>query len=285
MTIQGINNNKSQQNNIYAASSGTIAGVAGAFAGYNFAPKAANSIDELLAASNDTFVKTMDNMQTKAPEEYVKNYQLVGAKMAMDTPEYRANELFKGDKISITDFNKKVEEMEQGLKQESENIENLIKSLSDKKGKSISLAEYFEEIKANKVLSEEAANYIAEDLKAALGEENFKTKLTIDDELIDFFKTQQKQSIAIGEEEVQFYKNIGALNKDGFIHKTDVISKLKHDAKPHLEAYIAEVKKAISFESIKKYIPREGQGKWAAIAGISAAAITAMIVKLFGKNN
>lgn len=61
-----------RQNNIMAASAAIIAGTGGAAAGYNLAPRAVKSIDELLTCKADVFCKTLDNME-KAKTPQAKN--------------------------------------------------------------------------------------------------------------------------------------------------------------------------------------------------------------------
>ena len=98
-----------RQNNIMAASAAIIAGTGGAAAGYNLAPRAVKSIDELLTCKADVFCKTLDNMEkAKTPQAYQQVWTIGPARTAMDSVEIRLNSAFPGDKISVKDFKKQL---------------------------------------------------------------------------------------------------------------------------------------------------------------------------------
>ena len=283
MAIQSVNNN-SQQNNLYALYSGAIAGTAGAFAGNYFAPRVAKNMDEFLHLDAENFSQTMGNMQSRNPELYLKNYPLISAKLAIEVPDIRLEQIFENDKISVAELKEATKYQEKHIKEVKTNANKFFKSLSNKKGKSITLAEYFEQLKNKKIMPENAIDIIAEDIKDTVGEERLKEKIKIDDKFLKSLKEKYNLSIKAEQENINFLNQLIKLEKEGFVYKEDAVAASKKQVKAELDNLITEIKKVVSYDSIKKYIPKKSAAKWAAITGIGAGVLTAGVVKLFGIN-
>ena len=284
MAIQPISNN-SQQNNIYALSSATIIGTAGAFAGYNYAPRAAKNMDEFLGLSADQFSRTLENIERSNPKLLLESMPLISAKLAIETPKERLQYIFPNDKILVTDLATEISKQEAASEKSVKAISNFVKAISKKKGEELSLSDYFKELKDKKVLNEELADSMILDLKEIVGEEGFNAKLVVDDDFIALFKEYENKVKGVSKEDIKFLKDLLKLKKGDYVYKSDALEAVKQQTKPKLKAFVEELKNQVPFDSIKKYIPRVNKAKWAAIIGGSAAAITALGVKIFKENN
>lgn len=265
------------QNNIYALSAATITGTAGAIAGYKFAPREAKNLNELINSSTDVFCSTLDNMQTKNPTLYVQNYPLISARANIKGLEYRINNAFPGDKISIEDLKKQITKQEKAIQKNKAKSQEIFKELSGKKGQNISIADYYKLLEQKKVLPEDILNTFREDIINTIGEETFNLKQPINDEMLETFRTYNATAENISQKEISMYRKFLKLELNGFVHKDEMLSSAKEDIKPITES----LTKNLSFDAIKKYIPQKGQMKWAGIIGSGAALLTAIGVKIF----
>lgn len=278
MTIQPVQNNS--QNNIYALSAGTIAGACGAFAGYNYAPRYANNLNELINSS-DVFDKTMINMQTKSPITYISNYPLYGAKIYNDGVEYNINKIFPGDNIDVSVIKEKIKTQETKINNANKKVDAFIETLISKYGENMSMEDYFTELKKSEVYPEKIVKIIEADAKKVLGEKDFKIKSPVNEDMVNSFSRGKELANKLAKDEIEMYKNFLNLEKDGVIKKSDMLASAKKDTKPIVDMLLEK----ISFNNIKRFVPQKGQAKWAAIAGSAAAIIAAGCVKLFGDKN
>lgn len=270
------------QNNIMAISTGICAGTAGAIAGSTYAPRAAKNLDELLNANSDVFFKTIDNMQnTKSLDAVSKSWGLIPARAVLDNLEVRINNAFPGDKISSTDFKQQLIKQEKDAKNANKKIDAFINYLTNKKGKNISLEEYFNEIKKRDILPENIINIVKKDIVEAIGEDGYKAPNPINDTTIDMFKYSRDIAINVTNKELELYKNLAKVEKNGFLHKKDMLKSAKKEIKPVIDNMLQD----FSFDSVKKFVPQTGKTKWALITGGAAALISAACVKLFGNKN
>lgn len=270
------------QNNIMAASAAICAGTAGAITGSACAPRAAKNMEELLNSSTDVFCKTIDNMQnTKSLDNFSKSWALIPAKGVTDSVEIRLNNAFPGDKISVKDFKQQLAKQEKDIKNAGEKINNFIDSIAKKNGQNMSLEEYFKEIVKKDILPENLVNIAKENIINIIGEDGYKAPNPINDATIDMFKSSRDIAINITNQEITLYKNLLKVEKNGILHKKDMVEAAKKDIKPIIDNMLNNV----SFESIKKFVPQTGKTKWALITGGVSAAIAAAGVKLFGNKN
>lgn len=270
------------QNNIMAISTGICAGTAGAIAGSTYAPRAAKNLDELLNANSDVFFKTIDNMQnTKSLDAVSKSWGLIPARAVLDNLEVRINNAFPGDKISSTDFKQQLIKQEKDAKNANKKIDTFINYLTNKKGQNISLEEYFNEIKKRDILPENIINIVKKDIVEAIGEDGYKAPNPINDTTIDMFKSSRDIAINVTNKELELYKNLAKVEKNGFLHKKDMLESAKKEIKPVIDNMLHD----FSFDSVKKFVPQTGKTKWALITGGAAALISAACVKLFGNKN
>ena len=270
------------QNNIMAISTGICAGTAGAIAGSTYAPRAAKNLDELLNANSDVFFKTIDNMQnTKSLDAVSKSWGLIPARAVLDNLEVRINNAFPGDKISSTDFKQQLTKQEKTAKNANKKIDTFINYLTNKKGQNISLEEYFNEIKKRDILPENIINIVKKDIVEAIGEDGYKAPNPINDSTIDMFKSSRDIAINVTNKELELYKNLAKVEKNGFLHKKDMLESAKKEIKPVIDNMLQD----FSFDSVKKFVPQTGKTKWALITGGAAALISAACVKLFGNKN
>lgn len=269
------------QNNIMAISTGICAGTAGAIAGSKYAPRAAKNLDELLNGNSDVFYKTIDNMQnTKSLDAISKSWGLVPARALLDNLEVRINNAFPGDKISSTDFKQQLIKQEKDAKNATKKIDTFINYLTNKKGQNISLEEYFNEIKKRNILPENIINIVKKDIVDAIGEDGYKAPNPINDKTIEMFKSSRDIAINVTNKELELYKNLSKVEKNGFLHKKDILEYAKKDIKP----VIHDMLTGVSFNDIKGFIPRVAKAKWATITGVTAGVVSAACVKLFGGN-
>lgn len=270
------------QNNIMAISTGICAGTAGAIAGAKYAPRAAKNLDELLNANSDVFFKTIDNMQnTKSLDAVSKSWGLIPARAVLDNLEVRINNAFPGDKISSTDFKQQLIKQEKDAKNANKKIDAFINYLTNKKGQNISLEEYFNEIKKRDILPENIINIVKKDIVDAIGEDGYKAPNPINDTTIDMFKSSRDIAINVTKKELELYKNLAKVEKNGFLHKKNMLESAKKEIKPVIDNMLQD----FSFDSVKKFVPQTGKTKWALITGGAAALISAACVKLFGNKN
>lgn len=280
MPINAISQSDNRkQNNIMAASAAIIAGTGGAISGYNFAPRAVKSIDELLICDADVFCKTLDKMEkTKTPQAYEQVWTIGPARAAMDSVEIRLNSAFPGEKISVEDFKKQLAQKEKTIKQSGKKIDAFITEITNKSGTNMSLEEYFNTIQKKGILPEDMINLIKEDIVSIIGEEGLKAPNPINEKTIDMFKSSRELADSITKQEINLYKNLLKAEKDGVILKKDMIESARKDIKPMVDNML----NGTTFESLKKYIPKKGQTKWAVIGGTAAALIAGLGVKMFG---
>lgn len=276
------NKDNRAQNNIMAISTGICAGTAGAIAGSTYAPRAAKNLDELLSGNSDVFYKTIDNMQnTKSLDAVSKSWGLIPARAVLDNLEVRINNAFPGDKISSADFKQQLIKQEKDTKNANKKIDAFINYLTNKKGQNISLEEYFNEIKKRDILPENIINIVKKDIVDAIGEDGYKAPNPINDATIDMFKSSRDIAINITNKEISLYKNLIKVEKNGILHKKDMVEAARNDIKPIISNMLHD----ISFNSLKKFVPQTGKTKWALITGGVSSAIAAAGVKLFGNKN
>ena len=276
------NKDNRAQNNIMAISTGICAGTAGAIAGSTYAPRAAKNLDELLNANSDVFYKTIDNMQnTKSLDAVSKSWGLIPARAVLDNLEVRINNAFPGDKISSAEFKQQLIKQEKDAKNANKKIDAFINYLTNKKGQNISLEEYFNEIKKRDILPENIINIVKKDIVEAIGEDGYKAPNPINDTTIDMFKSSRDIAINVTNKELELYKNLAKIEKNGFLHKKDMLESAKKEIKPVIDNMLHD----FSFDSVKKFVPQTGKTKWALITGGAAALISAACVKLFGNKN
>lgn len=276
------NKDNRAQNNIMAISTGICAGTAGAIAGSTYAPRAAKNLDELLNANSDVFYKTIDNMQnTKSLDAVSKSWGLIPARAVLDNLEVRINNAFPGDKISSAEFKQQLIKQEKDAKNANKKIDAFINYLTNKKGQNISLEEYFNEIKKRDILPENIINIVKKDIVDAIGEDGYKAPNQINDTTIDMFKSSRDIAINVTNKELELYKNLSKIEKNGFLHKKDMLESAKKEIKPVIDNMLHD----FSFDSVKKFVPQTGKTKWALITGGAAAIISAACVKLFGNKN
>ena len=270
------------QNNIMAASAAIGAGTAGAIAGSKYAPRTAKNLDELLNGNSDVFYKTIDNMQnTKSLDAISKSWKLIPARAVLDNLEVRINNAFPGDKISSADFKQQLIKQEKDAKNANKKIDAFINYLTNKKGQNISLEEYFNEIKKRDILPENIINIVKKDIVDAIGEDGYKAPNPINNTTIDMFKYSKDKAINVTNKELELYKNLAKIEKNGFLHKKDMLESAKKEYKPIIHNMLQD----FSFDSVKKFVPQTGKTKWALITGSTAALISAACVKLFGNKN
>lgn len=276
------NKDNRAQNNIMAISTGICAGTAGAIAGSTYAPREAKNLDELLNGNSDVFYKTIDNMQNaKSLDAVAKSWGLIPARAVLDNLEVKINNAFPGDKISSADFQQQLTKQEKVAKNANKKIDAFIKYLTNKKGQNISLEEYFNEIKKRDILPENIINIVKKDIVEAIGEDGYKAPNPINDSTIDMFKSSRDIAVNVTNKELELYKNLAKIEKNGFLHKKDMLESAKKEIKPVINNMLQD----LSFDSIKKYVPQTGKTKWALITGGAAAIISAACVKLFGNKN
>lgn len=280
MPINAISQSDNRkQNNIMAASAAIIAGTGGAIGGYNFAPRAVKSIDELLTCDADVFCKTLDKMEkAQTTQAYQQVWTIGPARAAMDSVEIRLNSAFPGEKISVEDFKKQLAQKEKTIKQSGKKIDAFITEITNKSGTNMSLEEYFNTIQKKGILPEDMINLIKEDIVSIIGEEGLKAPNPINEKTIDMFKSSRELADSITKQEINLYKNLLKVEKDGVILKKDMIESARKDIRPMVDNML----NGTTFESLKKYIPKKGQTKWAVIGGTATALIAGLGVKMFG---
>ncbi len=270
------------QNNIMAASTAICAGTAGAITGAACAPRAAKNMEELLSSSPDVFFKTIDNIQnTKSLDAFSKTWSLIPAKGFYDSLEIRLNNAFPGDKIPVNDFKQQLAKQEKYIKTAGEKINGFIDGIVKKNGHNMSLEEYFKEIVKRDILPENLVKIAREDIINIIGEDGYKAPNPINDETIDMFKSSRDIAINITNKEISLYKNLIKVEKNGILHKKDMVEAARNDIKPIISNMLHD----ISFNSLKKFVPQTGKTKWALITGGVSSAIAAAGVKLFGNKN
>lgn len=280
MHVNSIQRSDSRvQNNIMAASAAICAGTAGAIAGYNAAPRAAKNLDELMQAKHDVFYRTIDNMQnSKSIDAVLKTYALLPVKGAINSIEVRVNNAFPGDKIPAADFKTNLKKQEQSINKASEKINTFISSIIKKKGTNMSLEEYFNELGKRDILPKNLINLTKEGIINVIGEDGYKAPNPINDETIDMFKSAGDISLNVSKKELALYKNFIKLEKNGILNKKDMIESAKKDMKP----IINDILTGISFDEIKKFVPKTGQTKYALITGGASALLAAIGTKMLG---
>ena len=86
------------------------------------------------------------------------------------------------------------------------------------------------------------------------------------------FKYSKDKAINVTNKELELYKNLAKIEKNGFLHKKDMLESAKKEYKPIIHNMLQD----FSFDS---------KTKWALITGSAAALISAACVKLFGNKN
>lgn len=145
----------------------------------------------------------------------------------------------------------------------------------------MSLEEYFKEIVKRDILPENLVKIAREDIINIIGEDGYKAPNPINDETIDMFKSSRDIAINITNKEISLYKNLIKVEKNGILHKKDMVEAARNDIKPIISNMLHD----ISFDSLKKFVPQTGKTKWALITGGVSAAIAAVGVKLFGNKH
>lgn len=283
MPINSIQSSDNKtQNNLMALASGICVGTAGAITGYNIAPSAAKNMDELLNSSSDVFYKTVDNMQNAKTLESLKNaFAIIPARGATENIETRLNAIFPGDKISAKDFKKQLKAQEKQIKTAKTKINDFIDDLTKKKGTNMSLEEYFNILAEKEILPEKTIPIIKQSIIDVIGEDGYKAPNNIDDEAIEMYKSTRDIALNISQKELDLYKNLQKVEKDGILLKKDMVASAKKDLKPIIDNMLT----GVSFNDIKRFIPKVAQAKWALITGAASAIITAAGVKIFGNKS
>lgn len=92
------------------------------------------------------------------------------------------------------------------------------------------------------------------------------------------FQSSKELADSITKQEIKMYKNLLKTEKNGVLLKKDMIESARKDMKPMIDTMLSNT----TFESIKKYVPKVGQTKWAVIGGAAAALAAGLSVKMFG---
>lgn len=215
------------------------------------------------------------------PFSFSKTWSLIPAKGFYDSLEIRLNNAFPGDKIPVNDFKQQLAKQEKYIKTAGEKINGFIDGIVKKNGHNMSLEEYFKEIVKRDILPENLVKIAREDIINIIGEDGYKASNPINDETIDMFKSSRDIAINITNKEISLYKNLIKVEKNGILHKKDMVEAARNDIKP----IIGNMLHDISFDSLKKFVPQTGKTKWALITGGVSAAIAAVGVKLFGNKH
>lgn len=111
----------------------------------------------------------------------------------------------------------------------------------------MSLEEYFKEIVKRDILPENLVKIAREDIINIIGEDGYKAPNPINDETIDMFKSSRDIAINITNKEISLYKNLIKVEKNGILHKKDMVEAARNDIKPIISNMLHD----ISFNSLK----------------------------------
>lgn len=142
----------------------------------------------------------------------------------------------------------------------------------------MSLDEYFNNIIKKGILPEDIVNLVKDDVINIIGEDGLKAPNPINEKTIEMFQSSKELADSITKQEIKMYKNLLKTEKNGVLLKKDMIESARKDMKPMIDTMLSNT----TFESIKKYVPKVGQTKWAVIGGAAAALAAGLSVKMFG---
>ena len=277
MTISAIQNDKTQ-NNITAISSGIIAGTSGAFAGYNFAPKyATKNMEEVLALKPDVFNKTINNMLSHSENSFLTAiFQLEPSKAIIERTKHNINELCPTDKVSVDKIQEFIETQQKDIDCLSKEFDDIITDLSSHVKENIKVKDYLKQLRENKNFPENVRYAIEGLVKNFSKTPKFNEKLPVSD-LVEFLSFRKNVAERFTQNELLIYDEMLKLKKDGLVTKSDMIN----SANKNVKSIVDKTLDGVSFDYIKKFIPRKSQAKWATIVGGASALLTAIGVKIF----
>ena len=277
MAISPIQNDN--QNTITAISGGVIAGTTGALVGYNFAPRHARSLDEVFDLKPDIFYKTIDNMARHSEESLAKaTLQLVPSKYILERTKSNIDHICPEDKVEVKVLHDFIANEKKVISKDSKALGKLIKSLLACKDKDLTVNDYINELKGDKAFSKINREAFVELITSMVGEENLDEKLPVQN-LIEVLEDNKKNVQTFAKTEIHIYEEMLKQEKEGVIAKSDMLDSAKKSLKPIFN----DILDGLSFDSVKKFVPRKDKAKWAVIVGGISAIVTALGVKLFGK--
>lgn len=282
MTINAISNENNKQNNIYAAAGAVTAGTAGGVAGRFMAPKAAKSLDDLLTAAPDVFEKTMNNMRAKDGVMFAEAMQTIfPARSTFDNFSVIINQSFNEDAVPVDKLKDFIKQNEDLITLKMQKFDEVINKYVANKDRMFTLNEFYDDLLKNDALTEPEFNSTRLAVVNTVGEEVLSTPVSLDDALIQTFNDSKKQISTIGNSEINMYKGLLNLEKDGIVAKKDMLEAVKVEAKKITAPMLQDT----YFDKIKKFVPRKGIVKWAAITGAASAVIVGGAIKLFGSTS
>ena len=143
----------------------------------------------------------------------------------------------------------------------------------------MSLEEYYKELVKKDILPENIIKIAKESIVNIIGEDGYKAPNPIGDNTIDMFKATKDIALNISNQEIKLYKNLAKVEKNGVLLKKDMLKSAQKDIKPIIDSMLTNV----TFNDVKRFIPKVAQAKWALITGGASAFIAAAGVKLFGQ--
>lgn len=279
MTINAISNENNKQNNIYAAAGAVTAGTAGGVAGRFIAPKAAKSLDDLLTAAPDVFEKTMNNMRAKDGVMFAEAMQTIfPARSTFDNFSVIINQSFNEDAVPVDKLKDFIKQKEDLITTKVQKFDEVVNKYVANKEQMFTLNDFYDDLLKNNALTEPEFNIVRLTVANTVGEEVLSAQLPLTDEMVQTFNTSKKQLSTVGNSEINIYKGLLKLEKDGIVAKKDMLEAVKVEAKAITEPLLQNA----SFDKIKKFVPRKGIVKRAAIIGAACAIITGGTIKLFG---
>lgn len=279
MTVTAISNENNKQNNIYAAAGAVAAGTAGGVAGRFIAPKAAKSLDDMLTVSPDVFEKTMNNMKAKDGAVFAEAMQTVfPARSTLDNFSVIINQAFNEDAVPVDKLKDFIKQKEDLITLKVQKFDEVVNKYIANKDQMFTLNEFHDDLLKNNALTEQEFKLARLTVANAVGEEVLSTPLSLDDALLQTFNNSKKQLASVSNSEINIYKALLKLEKDGIVAKKDMLESVKVEAKTITDSFLQNT----SFDKIKKFVPKKGVMKWASIIGAASAVIVGGAIKLFG---
>lgn len=281
MPLDAISNDSNRQNNIYSAAGAVVAGTAGGIAGRFVAPKAAKNFDDLISAAPDVFEKTMSNLKAKDGAMFSEAMQTIfPARGISENFKILINEAFNEDAVSVDKVKDFIQQKENLITSKVQNFDVVVDKYIANKDQMFTLNEFYDDLVKNNALTDEECKLAKLTVANSFGEEVLNTYVSVTDEVLQSFYNSKKQILSVGNSEINVYKGLVKLEKDGVIAKKEMLEAVKTEAKTLTEPLLQNT----SFDKFKKFIPRKGVAKWAAIIGAASAVIVGGAIKLFGGN-
>lgn len=277
MPVESVKNDTANKTNLYAGIGAGAAGFAGAAGGYCMAPRAVKTLDELVFGSGDVFDKTLNNMRKKNAEVFGMAMQTIfPARVTNNSLLHLVKTGFTDEKVPAASVREFVANKEEAVHNVIQGYDEIINSYKARKD-SFTLNELYDDMLKRNVICEEDLKNTKPFLSATLGEAIFDAPVTMSDELSQALETGKKNVIQTCNMELNLYKKFLNLEKDGVILKTDMLETVKQEVKSVTEPFLQNV----SFDSLKKFVPKKGAVLWAAAAGIVSAGVVGGAIKLF----